>query len=508
MPTSPHLRLAALAADSAAAPADQLPKLRKLLEAVLRDDCKRQERPFVNLSQAIGLVAYEHGLPLPLRQQLQALRLAANLVVHESYAGTSAEVASGFAAVAALVLHLTGEVYQGPAWPASQPGAETTVAETAAEAAPPFAPETGPAGTAWRVNVLHVDLPTSGLTVEMAVPADGRPSGAFRLVLPAGYENVLTLAAALHPTLHLIGPVVLPDGRVRPRRVVLEPDYLVSVTTVAECAQATATVPEWALLNAFLPDETSRPLVLGNLVNLLLDEEVSHAARTLELKIKNEELKSWATEAGISASVGAVLASQHAAASSASATEMVAAARPDHPAPRIAEAEFNLEDFLRRRLFRLSPLSLSTLPEFQTRTGVPELLNDLRRHHRTLRETRVQGFVAPSRTGYQQEPLRLADCFLEPTFLSATYGLQGRLDLLHESSTGYDLVELKSSTKVPHAEPWSNHAAQAQLYRLLLESVFGADGETAGRGRTSIPLLERGQWPGRRAPRRPRPGVD
>ena len=38
------------------------------------------------------------------------------------------------------------------------------------------------------------------------------------------------------------------------------------------------TIPEWALLNAFLPDETSRPLVLGNLVNLLLDEEVSHAA--------------------------------------------------------------------------------------------------------------------------------------------------------------------------------------------------------------------------------------
>ena len=142
--------------------------------------------------------------------------------------------------------------------------------------------------------------------------------------------------------------------------------------------------------------------------------------------------------------------------------------------------------FFRQRLFRAAPLSLTTLPEFQTRTGVPELLNDLRRHHRTLRESRAQGFVAQSRTGYQQEPLQLADCFLEPTFLSATYGLQGRLDLLHESATGYDLIELKSSTKVPHAEPWSNHAAQAQLYRLLLESVYGADGETAGRGRTSI----------------------
>ncbi|MBD2769000.1 AAA family ATPase [Hymenobacter sp. BT664] len=457
MSTPYYLRLAALAADPTAAPADQLPKLRKLLETVLRDECRRRERPFVNLNQAIGLVAYEQGLPLLLRQQLQALRLAANLVVHESYAGTPAEVASGFAALTALVWHLTGVPYEGPAWPEMPPSVETLPTKNAAAPLQPFIPDTGPAGPAWRVNVLHVDAASGALTVEMAVSAEGRPSGAFQLVLPAAYENVRALAAALHPTLHLVGPVVLPDGSVRPRRVVLEPDYLVSVTTVAECAQATATVPEWALLNAFLPDETSRPLVLGNLVNLLLDEEVSHAARKVE-----QVAESMLVAGG------------------------AAADEPAPDGPPAAPQEFDLEGFLRKRLFRLAPLSLSTLPEFQTRTGVPELLNDLRRHHRTLRETRVQGFVAPSRTGYQQEPLRLADCFLEPTFLSATYGLQGRLDLLHESSTGYDLVELKSSTKVPHAEPWSNHAAQAQLYRLLLESVFGADGETAGRGRTSI----------------------
>ena len=126
------------------------------------------------------------------------------------------------------------------------------------------------------------------------------------------------------------------------------------------------------------------------------------------------------------------------------------------------------------------------MPEFQTRNGVPELLDDLRRHHRTLRDTQRRGFVAESRSGYQQQRLRVADCFLEPTFLSATYGLQGRLDLLHESATGYDLIELKSSKAVPGGPPWTNHTAQAQLYRLLLESVFGADGETAGRGRTSI----------------------
>ncbi len=452
MPAAYFVALEALAADPTAAPADQLPRLRKLLETVLRAACQQREAPFGNLNQAIAFVAYERELPGALRKALQALRLTANLVLHESYPGTRAEVAAGFAAVADLVQHLTGTAYAGPLPP--------TATETGPDALPP-AFEPGGFTQAWRVQVLHVDLALGLLTAEMSAPADGRPAAPFEVELPAAYANLLPLAAALHPTLHLIGPVRLADGRVRPRRVVLEPDYLVSVTTVAECAQKDGTVPEWGLINAFLPDDASRPLVVGNLVNMLLDEEVSHAARRVEQPAKDGKLKRNTGFDGFLA--------------------------PDAmPLGGDVAAEFDLEKFLRHRLFRSQPLLLSTLPEFQTRTGVPELLNDLRRHHRTLRETQQQGFAALSRTGYQQEPLRLADCFLEPTFLSATYGLQGRLDLLHESATGYDLVELKSSTRVPFAEPWSNHAAQAQLYRLLLESVHGADGATAGRGRTSI----------------------
>ena len=484
MPTLYYSRLAALTIDPAAAPADQLPKLRKLLDAVLRDDCKQCEVPFLNLNQAIGQVVYAYSLPLALRNQLQALRLAANLVLHESYGGTSVEVAQGFAAVAALVLYLTGEAYAGPQLAEKVAEVEAVVAEAAlvpvAALVVPVVPGSAAASLVWRVNVLHADLATAELTVEMATPANGRPVGPFRLLLPATYENVLPLAAALHPTLHLIGSVLLTDGSVRARRVVLEPDYLVSVTTIAECAQKDGTTPEWALLNAFLPDETSRPLVVGNLVNLLLDEEVSHAGRNDELKTKREAVAKKQQQERLAKLAGHTITITE---TEEEVTEAQSLTTDNEP---LAAGEFDLEKFFRGQLFRSAPLALSTLPEFQTRTGVPELLNDLRRHHRTLRETRGLGFVAQSRTGYQQEPLRLADCFLEPTFLSATYGLQGRLDLLHESATGYDLVELKSSTKVPHAEPWTNHAAQAQLYRLLLESVFGADGETAGRGRTSI----------------------
>jgi hypothetical protein len=471
---SPHARLATLA-DPTAAPADQLPRLRKLLESLLRADYKRRKAPFGNLFQAIGGACYALELDPSLRARLQDLRVAANLVLHESYPGTPAEVATGFAAVAELLGALTGEPYTGPRPPAP---AEIVAHLPAAAPAPPAVASpseaTADPRAVWRVQVVHADLPTGVITVEMSVPADGRPIGPFQLELPPAYENLLLPAAALHPALNLIGPVLLADGRVRPRRVVLEPDYLISVTTLAECAQRDGTNAELALLKYFLPDEASRSLVVGNLVNRLLDEEVSHAAsQVASSPVAGGQLAAsheWAAHKGFR--VSSELASAE------------ALAADNQPQP--SQADFDLEHFLAKKLFRAEPLTLSTLPEFQTRTGVPELLNDLRRHHRTLQQARRQGFAASSRSGYQQQPLRLADCFLEPTFLSATYGLQGRLDLLHESPTGYDLVELKSSVKVPVAEPWTNHAAQAQLYRLLLESVFGADGETAGRGRTSI----------------------
>ncbi|MDO7873913.1 AAA domain-containing protein [Hymenobacter sp. ASUV-10] len=494
MPARYFPRLATLATDAAATPADQLPRLRKLLESVLRDEYKRRGATFANLNQAIRFVCFEHELTARLRHQLQELRLKANLVLHESYAGTPAEVASGFGAIAELVEQLTGVLYDGPslALPADTLSEEEELEAFAAareveELAALNRPAPAPL-TAWRVHVLAVNLPTGALTAEMDKPADGCPAGPFDVVLPDAYASLLPVAATLHPTLHLIGPVLLPDGRVKPRRVVLEPDYLISVTTIAECAQRDGTIPEWALISAFLPDETSRPLVLGNLVNMLLDEEVSHAARQSELKIKNEKLKIAEQRAALAKMLGKDrLAAPDAEATSEAVAEELAG-DSENKVNLLGETnhDFDLEHFLRKRLFRLAPLSLSTLPEFQTRNGVPELFDDLRRHHRTLRDTQRRGFVADSRSGYQQQPLRVADCFLEPTFLSATYGLQGRLDLLHESATGYDLIELKSSKSVPAQQPWTNHQAQAQLYRLLLESVFGADGETAGRGRTSI----------------------
>ncbi len=63
---------------------------------------------------------------------------------------------------------------------------------------------------------------------------------------------------------------------------------------------------------------------------------------------------------------------------------------------------------------------------------------------------------------------------IEPTFISARYGLQGRLDLLLEDPADpqhKDIVEMKSG-RFHDSKLYPNHEAQALAYSLMLESTF------------------------------------
>ncbi|MBW8686022.1 DEAD/DEAH box helicase [Chitinophaga rhizophila] len=64
---------------------------------------------------------------------------------------------------------------------------------------------------------------------------------------------------------------------------------------------------------------------------------------------------------------------------------------------------------------------------------------------------------------------------IEPTFFSALYGLQGRLDILAEDEKDplrKEIFELKSG-RSPEYGAWKNHEMQVVGYNLLLQSAFG-----------------------------------
>ena len=77
-------------------------------------------------------------------------------------------------------------------------------------------PDAALASRAWRVRVLHADLVSGQLTVEMATPDRWLPR---RPVWSGAGGGLRKRAApwppALHPMLHLVGPVRLADGRVQ-----------------------------------------------------------------------------------------------------------------------------------------------------------------------------------------------------------------------------------------------------------------------------------------------------
>lgn len=204
--------------------------------------------------------------------------------------------------------------------------------------------------------------------------------------------------------MNLLDVEVGEDGIYRPRALVLEPDFLVDVSAVAECFQAGGTHPWGYLLKKFLPFQQSIPLMLGNIANYFLDELMNDPEVTFQ--------------------------------------ELVAG------------------------IFSLNPLAFCLFTDGQIR----ELMGKAQGHFVRLKQMVKQGFA--------QEQLERKYCYLEPTFYSETYGLQGRLDVLYRNpnpDARSAIVELKSGKPyMPNIHGISpNHYIQTVLYDFLVRSAYG-----------------------------------
>ena len=83
---------------------------------------------------------------------------------------------------------------------------------------------------------------------------------------------MLRMVFGFPTTLHLLNCEVDTEGVVRPRAFVIEPDYLVDVTAVAECFNRPQAEPLLHLLKKFTPYEVSPSIMKGNIANFFLDE--------------------------------------------------------------------------------------------------------------------------------------------------------------------------------------------------------------------------------------------
>ncbi|MBL7775179.1 MAG: AAA family ATPase, partial [Saprospiraceae bacterium] len=72
-------------------------------------------------------------------------------------------------------------------------------------------------------------------------------------------------------TLNLLEVDIDQQGAYRPRSLVVEPDYLIDVSAVAECFKENGAQPLAYLVKKFLPYELTPPILLGNIANHFLD---------------------------------------------------------------------------------------------------------------------------------------------------------------------------------------------------------------------------------------------
>ena len=113
--------------------------------------------------------------------------------------------------------------------------------------------------------------------------------------------------------------------------------------------------------------------------------------------------------------------------------------------------------------FRQYPFVYAPMPDSQ----VKEIANKSQKHFVNLRAMATGGFA--------RQDIDPAACFLEPSFFSNLYGIQGRLDLFYRNGNQSAIVELKSGKPFkPNSYGIArSHFTQTLLYDLLVRSVFG-----------------------------------
>jgi hypothetical protein len=75
-----------------------------------------------------------------------------------------------------------------------------------------------------------------------------------------------------HAQLNLLDVRLHEDGTYMPSFIVLEPDYLLDISTLAECFRDYGSHPANYLMSRLVSIDNARPLLLGNIANLFLDE--------------------------------------------------------------------------------------------------------------------------------------------------------------------------------------------------------------------------------------------
>lgn len=368
--------------------------MRDALDRLCRVETQAVRLQATDLSARIGYVATKHHLPLSEENALHALRLRANDLMFHRRVPRTDECHRDIGTLARLVQTLSGLPLPTSlqAWATQAP----------ISLAHPLPKE--------RQHCLRVSFREVDERFLYVQAVDNPGNEWLRLHRPtarADEDFIHTYSLPWpHATLHLIDVDTLPDGSLKADMVVLEPDYLVDISALAACHREFGSHSGNYAVARLQPGSNTRALLLGNIVNLFLDEWIQAT--------DNE---------------------------------------PDYRA-------------CMQKAFKQYPVELASCPDLQTPRQEHDFFADCLRHFEHLRQVVKQTFLDP---GYR---LNTTEAVLEPTFLCAELGLQGRLDYMQQDLSA--LIEMKSGK----ADEWllrgrivpkEDHRIQMLLYQAVLQ---------------------------------------
>ena len=236
-------------------------QMRDLLERLCRSQMQNDSLQMTDLSARISFVAAKIGLSVAEQNRLHTFRLTSNSILNRETKASREKSLRDVKTLAFFIKKITNtdippKLYQ-----------QLPVADATYVVSPPAREHIE------RIRACFEYSDEEFLYVQPTDRIVDKPLQ-VRYNIPQINEEFTETCKLLwkHAQINLLDIAVDEQGILTPSFIVLEPDYLIDISSLAECFRDFGHHPGNYLLSRLQPIENARPLLLGNIANLFLDE--------------------------------------------------------------------------------------------------------------------------------------------------------------------------------------------------------------------------------------------
>ena len=248
-------------------------QMRDLLERICRGQMQNESLQMTDLSARISFVSAKVGLSVTEQNRLHTFRLTSNAILNRQQEPNREQLLRDAKTLAFFIRKLLDEDIPLELYRLF-PRADATylVAPPARE----------------RVQRMRVCFQYADEQYLYVTPLDKVSEQPYlvRYNVPQINEEFAETCKLLwrHAQVNLLDVAIDEAGILTPSFIVLEPDYLLDISSLAECFRDYGHHPANYFLSRLQPIENARPLLLGNIANLFLDEWIHAKSEEIDYR--------------------------------------------------------------------------------------------------------------------------------------------------------------------------------------------------------------------------------